>query len=332
MFATLLGAYPLDAHPAAAGPAAAGPAAGETADELARGVIEELESAGLEPLTDGGVRGLGAATAIDADAIVAAWRFAASCTSRAVKQSILGPWSRWVRDEQGVGSASSPEAGAELIAKAVAGLASAGCPLVEIEEPEAVRIGTDDSVRRRFGDLQRRVLDAAGSAHLSLALTGGNVDVAGAATFFDLPYASYAFDLIAGPDNWRLIAQAPGDRGIVCGALDPAATSADRPELLIWAAHYAASTNGRGLVRVGLANASSLAGLSRERARRKVTALAEAARLASGASTEELAAALDPRAIDIRSAALGRFEPGASRRARAGRQAPRRESPGDLDG
>jgi hypothetical protein len=124
-----------------------------------------------------------------------------------------------------------------------------------------------------------------------------------------LPFSSYAFDLIAGPDNWRLIADAPADRGIVCGALDPSADSADRPELLIWAAHYAASIRGRGLVRVGLANASSLGGLTRERARVKLEVLATAARLAATASPEELAAALDPRAVDIRSAALGRYTP-----------------------
>ena len=138
-------------------------------------------------------------------------------------------------------------------------------------------------------------------------LTGGNVDGLGAAALFDLPFASYAFDLIAGPENWRLIAEAPGDRGIVCGALDPADTADDRPEPLVWAAHYAASTRGRGLERVGLANASSLASLPRDRAIRKLAALAEAARLASIADPHELAASLDPRAVDARSAALGRY-------------------------
>ena len=78
---------------------------------------------------------------------------------------------------------------------------------------------------------------------------------------------------------------------------------------LIWAAHYAASIKGRGLVRVGLANASSLEGISRERARAKVQVLASAAQLAADASPDELAAPLDPRAVDIRSAAVGRYTP-----------------------
>jgi hypothetical protein len=156
----------------------------------------------------------------------------------------------------------------------------------------------------------RRVTDiAAERVHLSLVLTGGNVDRLGASTLFDLPFASYAFDLIAGPDNWRLIAEAPGDRGIVCGALDPADAADDRPEPLVWAAHYAASTRGRGLERVGLANASSLEPLSRDRATRKIEALVEAAALASLEDPKELAARLDPRAVDARSAAMGRFRP-----------------------
>ena len=63
------------------------------------------------------------------------------------------------------------------------------------------------------GALRRATDVVAGRVHLSLVLTGGNVDGLGAATLFDLPFASYAFDLIAGPENWRLIAEAPGDRG-----------------------------------------------------------------------------------------------------------------------
>ena len=135
--------------------------------------------------------------------------------------------------------------------------------MIEIEEPAAVDVGDDAGERRRFGDaLRTATADLGDTVHLSLVLTGGNVDAIGAATIYDLPFSSYAFDLIAGPDNWRLIAEAPADRGIVCGALDPSADAADRPELLVWAAHYAASIKGRGLVRVGLANASSLGGLT----------------------------------------------------------------------
>jgi methionine synthase II (cobalamin-independent) len=305
VFATLIGAYPAPREPLAP-------------DDAVRGTVEELAAAGLEPISDG--RGAErAATAADVERIVAAWRLAASPTDRAVKQALVGPYSM-TRDPAGRGAAgASPATVAESIRATIEALTAAGCPLIEIEEPAAVDVGGDEPERRRFSDALRTATTGLGDAvHLSLVITGGNADAIGGATLFDLPFSSYAFDLIAGPDNWRLIAEAPGDRGIVCGALDPSADAADHPELLIWASHYAASTGGRGLVRVGLANASSLGGLSRERAHAKVEVLATAARLAAAASPDELAAALDPRAVDIRSAATGKYSPAA--RARPGRR------------
>ena len=287
MFATLLGAYPPDS-------------AATSADEAARDAIAEQERAGLEPVTDG--RGPVAA----GPDVVAGWRLAASSSGRAVKQALIGPITG-ARD-----TAEDPATIAERLRETIDELAGAGCPLVEIDEPDTVGLGDDPAAMRAFADAHRRLtagLD--GSIHLSLAVTGGNAPESLAGAMFDLPYASYAFDLIAGPDNWRLIALAPSDRGIICGALDPSAAADDRPEILIWAAHYAASTGGRGLDRVGLANASTLDRLTPERARAKLHALGEAARLAAVESPDELAAALDPRAVDIRSAALGRFDPSA---------------------
>jgi methionine synthase II (cobalamin-independent) len=296
VFATLLGPYPASPEP-------------QPRDVSIPDTAAELAAAGLEPVTDG----IGARLVTSDEgvaAVVAEWQIAASSTTRAVKASLVGPHSTagGARGRRGSRGARV----VEPIRRAIEALAAAGCPLIEIWEPAAVEIGEDQRRRQRFREAHRALtggLDAA--VHLSLVLTGGNADTAGAATFFDLPYHSYAFDLIAGPDNWRLIAEAPGDRGIVCGALDPAAGASDRPEVLVWAAHYAASTAGRGLVRVGLANASPLTQLTRERARRKVEALAEAARIAAVGPGDKMARLLDPRAVDSRSAALGRYLPGA---------------------
>lgn len=299
MFATLLGAYPeaIDAG---------------SPDGPIRDVIAELDVAGLEPLSDG--RGAWEVRSpADSMQVVEAWRLARSWTSHAVKQAIVGPYTL------SRATSAAPAALAEPIHEAIAALAAAGCPMIEIEEPAAVGIRGDDRERELFAEGLRAATDGLGdSVHLSLVLTGGNVDSLGAATLFELPFSSYAFDLIAGPDNWRLIAQAPGDRGIVVGALDPSPEAGDRPEVLVWAAQYAASTGGRGLVRVGLANASGLEGLTRERARAKVHALAEASRIAASSSPDELATALDPRAIDIRSAAAGHYVPASGRRRRPG--------------
>lgn len=308
MFATLLGAFPVP------------PSAG-TPDEVVRAVVAELAAAGLEPVSDGrGARPVNGPD--DATAIVEDWRLAASMTDLAVKQSLVGPYTLARRASAG---APEPAGAAESLHAAIAALAGAGCPMIEIEEPATVGIGGDERERRLFAEgLSAATADLGDRVHLSLVLTGGNVDALGAATIFDLPFSSYAFDLIAGPENWRLIAQAPADRGIVVGALDAAAEAGDGPEVLIWAAHYAASIGGRGLVRVGLANASGLQDLSWERARAKVRALGEAARIAASSSPEEIAAALDPRAVDIRSAAMGRYDPAGVRASRSRRPRPRR--------
>jgi hypothetical protein len=96
------------------------------------------------------------------------------------------------------------------------------------------------------------------------------------------------------------------DRGIVVGARSAADSPAEGPELLIWAANYAASTQGRGLVRVGLGTAGGLANLRWDEAVAKLNALGEAARLAGLPPGDELADAVDPRSIDSRTAAMGR--------------------------
>jgi hypothetical protein len=252
------------------------------------GTLRDLADVGLElPATGeppaGADRG--------ADAVVAAWRAAAAAVDVPVKQVIAGPYSAG-RD----GARGRPLELAEALQPTVAALAAAGCPFVEVAEPDAFAIGVVEGERRRFVEAHRRLLDGLSGLHVSLALTGGNLDGAGPSTFFDLAYASFAFDLIAGPDNWRLIAAAPGDRGIVCGALDPRPAGDETPELMVWAAHYAASTGGRGIERVGLANAPSLGDVPWDVALRKLRRVAEAARMA-GLRSEELATVLDPRAF-----------------------------------
>ena len=94
---------------------------------------------------------------------------------------------------------------------------------------------------------------------------------------------------------------------MICGALSAHAGSDDGPELLLWAARYAASSKGRGMARVGLASSGSMAELDWDQAATKVRRLGDAARVIALPS-EERRRQLDPRAVDIRSAALGRVE------------------------
>jgi methionine synthase II (cobalamin-independent) len=284
VFATLLGAMP--DPPGIDGPG-----------RLAA-VVAAQEAAGLEPLTDGqAARDPGAG-------VVAAWRAAALLTGHAVKQPLTGPWSTALRASRGGLPAERVVLGlAESLHETVLQLAAAGCPLIEIEETEAHRIGTDPRARRVFREAHLRLARDAGT-HLTLSIVGGSAWEAGPTTILDAPYHSLAVDLIAGPDNWRLVALTPGDRGIVAGALSAVAGRDEGPELLVWAAHYAASTGGRGLERVGLGTAGSLGHLPWDEALAKLRALGEAARIAA-LPQGELADAIDPRAVSIRAGATG---------------------------
>jgi hypothetical protein len=295
MFATLLGDLPRPPLPDD-GPAEA----------LVSAAVEAQVAAGLEPVTDGGWWGtLPAAEA---------WQRTARLTERAVKQVVVGPYSV-ARSGSSAPSASPWEraaavlAGAKVANENLRALAQAGCPLIEIHEPAVVRIGTDAAGWALFREAQLILTDGIVGTHLSLAITGGSADPAGLPALLATPYASLAVDLIAGPDNWRLVRAMPGDRGIVCGALSPIAGSDDGPEMLLWAAAYASSGAGRGPGRVGLATASSLAALPWAIAIAKIGRLGEAVRLAELPS-DELSRQLDPRSIDIRRAALGTAEPG----------------------
>jgi methionine synthase II (cobalamin-independent) len=295
VFATLLGALPrppLDDD--------------ASVEALVVAAVRAQEAAGIEPITDGGFHGQ--------VGLLQAWRWTARLTDLAVKQVVTGPYT-FGRSEPGSAGKRIEVtlARAATLNVALRDLAAAGCPLIEVHEPEATAIGADPAERSLFREAHLRLLEGLSGSHLSLAVTGGSADAAGIETILAAPYASLAVDLIAGPDNWRLVAVTPGDRGIVCGALPAGAGTADGPELLLWAAAYAASTGGRGSQRVGLATASSLAHLPWAVAVGKLERLGEAARLADLPGDARVRA-LDPRALSSRSAALGRVEPRPRRR------------------
>lgn len=251
---------------------------------------------GLEPLTDGG-------WSVGSDA-VARWRTTADRAAGLVKAVVTGPL-----------SSGRPVdiARAELLR-----LAEAGCRWIEVHEPVATAIGTDADAGARFSDMHRTLTaDLAPDVHLTLAITGGAANEAGIETILAGAYASLALDLIDGPDNWYLAVATPTERGLICGALSAHPGSDDGPELLLWAARYAAASAKRGVDRVGLATSGSIAMLPWDVAATKVRRLGEAARLAI-ASPEERRQALDPRAVDSRSAALGRVEPAPPKKRRKG--------------
>lgn len=298
MFSTLLGPLPID-------PVGDPDGTATTDDHLED--VAALAATGLELVSDGREP---ASPDDESAAVVLRWHAAAAAVATPVKAVLLGPWSA-------TRAGGTPEAAAERLAATVRALASAGCAFVEIAERDALEIATDPRAAAAFRQAHGRLIDGDEGIHASLALTGGNFDGAASATFYDLAYASYAFDLIAGPDNWRLVVEAPMDRGIVCGALGLEAGANETREVLVWAAHYAASTNGRGTARVGLANAPLAAGAvvpPRAEILRRLSLVAEASRIAGVDSSEELAELLDRRALDPRAMSGGRFDPARRRR------------------
>jgi hypothetical protein len=276
MFATLLGGLPRPPLPDDAPPEA-----------ILDACLELQAEHGLEPATDGG-------WPITED-VVAAWRATSARADRIVKAVMVGPLT----------SGRDP---ATLRATVLA-LADAGCRWIEVAEPAATSIGSEPDARARFADAHIALTgDLPTDLHLTLAITGGNADALGIDSVMAGTYASLAVDLIDGPDNWRLAVAVPAERGVICGALSAHAGSDDGPEMLLWAMRYAAGSKGRGIARVGLATSGSMAGLTWEQAATKVRRLGEAERIAA-LPIDEQRMAIDPRAVDIRSAARGRVEP-----------------------
>jgi hypothetical protein len=248
---------------------------------------------GLEPATDGGWP--------TTDDVVASWRATSARADRLVKAVIPGPLTSG-RD-------------AATVRATLLALADAGCRWIEVGEPATASIGSDPDARARFAEAHVALTrDFGADVHLTLAITGGSADAAGIDTILAGAYASLAVDLIDGPDNWRLAVAVPPERGVICGALSAHAGSDDGPEMLLWAARYAAGSKGRGMARVGLATSGSMADLTWDEAATKVGRLGEAARIAA-LPVDEQRKSIDPRAVDIRSAALGRVEPPPKRRA-----------------
>lgn len=292
MFATLLGPYPVEAD-----------------------AIVEGFGAGLELLADG--RPAGDPRAGPAE-LVDRWRQAdvrargLDGDPRPVKACLVGPYSSIPSGGSVRARRAAIILAAEATVETILALNAAGAIFVQVEEDAFVRLAADDVAERALAaeGLRRLTANLPSGVHVCLSIAGGSAHRAGADLLFDAPFHSYALDLCAGPDNWYLAAAAPGDRGLIVGVADARTPERDEEPIMVWGARYAASLGGRGLDRVGLCPSAGLEGLTPAQARRKLSGLAAAARVAAIADPDELKRSLDPRAVDARSAALGRYAPG----------------------
>lgn len=318
----------------------------EATARLVAEVLAAQTEVGMDLVTDGQVRwadpwaemlaAIAERRTGDASPLLAAWKAASALTDATVAQWVPGPYTlgrRAVDDAvaKAVAAGDEPPSASEAdraradvtlsIADAlshdIGALAAAGCHMVLVDEPDATGIGEDDGERAMFVGAGTRLLANAGDLHAMLLVTGGSADAAGERTIFGPPWHSILVDLIAGPDNWKLVRAAPGDRGIVCAALTVRDDDIeeDQSPLLVWAAHYAASSNGRGLARVGLTNAASLVGRTPGQARRALAQLATAARFAAMSVKGAIEAGLDPKIVSHPGMARAEANRAARRRA-----------------
>lgn len=318
MFATLAGLYP--------------PIDGPVEDAL-RGTLADQLEAGLGMVADGRIHRL--ERDADVDAVVAGWALATELVADLaagladaddgpdgvadaaepavppVKVCLAGPLS--------LATAADPAAldgAVTRVRAAIGALHAAGVAVVQIDEPwSRTPDAATDAGRERAAATWAATLDGV-TGHVTLALPGGGPTALGVEPLVAAPFASHLVDLITGPDDWRVVGVLPGERGVILGVADLRPGRRDDKEVLVWAIRHAAAMHGRGLARVGLTTSAGLERLPRTDARERLAFLARTAQLAklSGAA---LAQQLDPRAVDARSAALGRWEP-----------RPRRGSPG----
>ncbi len=295
VFATLIGPYP-QVH--------------GTPEERLRATIADQLEAGLGMLSDGRLHGV--ANAADVGTALAAWRAAdrvghhlaaeLGIDPPLIKACLIGPWTA------GAGAPGPVHAALEHVRAAAEALFEAGAPVVQVTEPGIGGIEPDDAAAVSGLEEVLSALAVRIDGHLSLALAGGRPTRVPAERLFAAPFASYLFDLIHAPDDWGLCVRTPPAAGLIVGVADARTEDPDTAAVTIWGARYAASLGGRGPSRVGLTTSAGLERLPRVVARAKLSALAEAGRQAE-LPDAELARVIDPRAIDARSAALGRYEP-----------------------
>ena len=164
-------------------------------------------------LADMGVLADGAATP-DPDA-VAAWRRADAMARslatelgvepRPLKARLRGPWTSSAPLEAATTSRrESAMAAAQAGNRALKALFAAGAPMVQVEEDGLTAIGADDEPAHALAIDLFQALMAGVEGHVSLSVVGGDPCGAGPEVLYAAPFSSHLFDLILGPDGWRV--------------------------------------------------------------------------------------------------------------------------------
>lgn len=276
-------------------------------DELAREVIAEQESAGIDLLTDGQVRWDDILTPFARNiagfeiggllrwfdnnvyyrrpvcvdelewrgpSSVEAFRFAAAATSKRIKAVIPGPvtFAHLSVDEHYGDHYAFVRAIARVLAQEAFELQAAGASVIQIDEPALLNAPEDLALAKEALDLVTAELN---EAELVLATYFGDAKRLGS-ELFDLPVHGFGLDLVAGPENRELLASLPEDKKLQAGIVDARNTMLeDAGELQRTIEEL---VDGIGAERLIVSPSSGLEFLPREKARAKLERLCEAAR------------------------------------------------------
>ncbi len=276
-------------------------------DQLAREVISEHESAGIDVVTDGHVRWDDILTPFARNiagfeiggllrwfdnnvyyrrpvcigdlewrgpSSVDAFRFAAAASSRQVKAVIPGPitFARLSVDEHYGDHDDFVRAIARVLAQEAFELQAAGARIIQIDEPALLNAPEDLGLAKEALDIVTAEL---GEAELVLVTYFGDAKRLGS-ELFDLPVHRVGLDFVAGPENRELISSLPSDKKLQAGVVDARNTMLEDAAELQRTIETLAEHVGPD--RLTVSPSSGLEFLPREKARAKLERLCEAAR------------------------------------------------------
>lgn len=276
-------------------------------DDLAREVISEQETAGVDVITDGQVRWDDILTPFARNiagfeiggllrwfdnnvyyrrpvcvadlewrgpSSVEAFSFAASAAANQVKAVIPGPitFARLSVDEHYGDHDNFVRAIARVLAQEAFELQAAGARIIQIDEPALLNAPEDLALATEALDLVTAELN---EAEIVLATYFGDAKRLGTGVF-DLPVHRVGLDFIAGPENRELIAALPEGKKIQAGVVDARNTMLEDVDALQRTIEELAGHVGPD--RLSVSPSSGLEFLPREKARAKLERLCEAAR------------------------------------------------------
>ncbi|MBI2912215.1 MAG: methylcobamide--CoM methyltransferase [Chloroflexi bacterium] len=201
------------------------------------------------------------------------YEYAAAESPRPVKAVVTGPYtltalSRTDRPRAEVAMELAHALREELLA-----LQQAGCPLIQVDEPAALRAGDDASMVIQT----LRELTAGVTAKLALYTYFG--DATGLAPdLFDLPFQVFGLDFVSGPANFDLLEGLPAGKELGAGLLDARNTKMESTEEIVSALRRISRLVP--LDRVHLNPSCGLEFLPRANAHQKLVRLVAAARAA----------------------------------------------------